>query len=348
MHHTEPDNAQSDAAPVGAAIIDVHSHIVPNRLAEAAQAGGHHYGLDFGRDAQGRVTSAAPGGVPFALPWPMPLETPSDRVANMDALGVDVHMLSLSPSMHWYNTSTADGRAFARDTNDDIAAIVERYPTRFRGLAFLPLQDPVASVAELERCIRDLGFDGALVATHVNGTDWDDPALYPVLEAARDLDALVFVHPARGRANAFLKKYHLKNLIGNPMETSIALASLIFGGVLDRLGDAKLCFAHGGGYGCLGIARMDHGHAVRAEAQGIEQLPSAYLRGLYFDSLVHGHRTLDQVIDLAGIDRVVLGSDYPADMGQPDPVTFIRSHPTLSEDDQRKILSGNLTDLLQG
>lgn len=124
------------------------------------------------------------------------------------------------------------------------------------------------------------------------------------------------------------------------------MASLIFGGVLDRLPNLKLCFAHGGGYGCLGIARMDHGHSIRAEAQGIAQIPSDYLKGLYFDSLVHGHRTLDQVIDLAGISQVVLGSDYPADMGEPRPVDFIRSHPTLTDDEQWKILSENLTSLL--
>ncbi len=327
-------------------IIDVHSHIVPPRLAAAAQHGGRHYGLEFGRDEQGKVTSRSGDGPAFALPWPTPLETPADRIESMDAMGVDVQLLSLSPSMHWYNVSPEDGLALAVDTNDDIAAIVAGDPDRYRGLAFLPLQDAEAAIGELERCMRDLGFAGTLVGTNVNGVDWDAPDLYPVLEAARDLDALVFVHPARGRGNPFLTRYHLKNLIGNPMETSVALASLIFGGVLDRLGEAKLCFAHGGGYGCLGIARMDHGQRVRAEAQGISRLPSDYLKGLYFDSLVHGHHALDHIIGLAGIDRIVLGSDYPADMGEPDPVGFIRSHPTLSEEAQWKILSENLTGLL--
>ena len=329
-------------------IIDVHSHIVPPRLAAAAQAGGRHYGLEFARDSQGKVTSQAPGGKPFALPWPTPLETPDERVTSMDERKVDVHLLSLSPSMHWYTTSPDEGLALARDTNDDIAEIMGRHPERFGGLAFLPLQDPAASVAELERCVRELGFAGALVGTNIAGLDWDAPELFPVLEAARDLGALVFVHPARGRGNPFMTKYHLKNLIGNPMETAVALGSLIFGGVLDRLGETKMCFAHGGGYGCLGIARFDHGHRVRTEAQGIAQMPSDYLRGLYFDSLVHGHATLDLVIERAGIDKVVLGSDYPADMGEPYPVDFIRSHPTLSEEDKWKILSANLTALLEG
>jgi aminocarboxymuconate-semialdehyde decarboxylase len=327
-------------------VIDVHSHIIPPRLAEAAQAGGMRFGIKFDRDARGKVTSTVGSSLPFAVPWPTPLETPDERVKSMDAIGVDVHLLSLSPAMIWYNTPPADALALAIEVNDDIADVVSSYPDRFRGLAFLPLQDPKGSVDELERCVRDHGFAGAIVGTNVDGEDWDSPELFPVLEAAEQLGALIFVHPARGRAEPFLEKYHLKNLIGNPLETTVAMASLIFGGVLDKLPDLKLCFAHGGGYGCLGIARMDHGCSIRPESQAMAQLPSEYLKGLYFDSLVHGHRTLDQIIDLAGIDRIVLGSDYPADMGEPRPVDFIRSHPTLTEEDRWKILSENLTGLL--
>jgi aminocarboxymuconate-semialdehyde decarboxylase len=264
----------------------------------------------------------------------------------MDALGVDVHLLSLTPTMHWYDLSATDGISLATETNDDIAEMVGGHPTRFSGLAFLPLQDPAAAVTELERCVRDLGFVGAQVGTNVNGEDWDSPALYPILEAADQLGAMLFVHPTRGRGDAFLRKYHLVNLIGNPLETTVAIASLIFGGVLDRLPSLKLCFAHGGGYGCVGIGRMDHGRQVRADAGGAEQLPSEYLKSLFFDSLVHSHLTLDHVISLAGIDQVVLGSDYPADMGQPNPVEFITSHPGLSAEDKAKVLGGNAARLL--
>jgi aminocarboxymuconate-semialdehyde decarboxylase len=327
-------------------VIDVHTHIIPPRLAEAAQRGGLRHGIEFARDENGKVTSSG-GGVAMALPWPTPLETPEQRVASMDELGVDVHLLSLSPSMHWYGIDPADGLSLAVETNDDIAEVVEAYPSRFRGLAFLPLQDTRAAVAELERCVTELGFAGTLVGTHVDGLNWDAPELFPVLEAARDLDALVFVHPTRGRANSFLPDYHLRNLVGNPLETTVAMASLIFGGVLDKLlPNLKLCFAHGGGYGCLGIARMDHGYRHRSDAGGIDRLPSDYLRSMFFDSLVHGHRTLDQIIDLAGIDQIVLGSDYPADMGQPRPVEFIESHPTLGREQREKILSRNLAGLL--
>lgn len=326
-------------------VIDLHTHVVPPRLAEAGQRGGFRHGIEFGRDATGKITSST-GGRSTALSWPTPLETPGQRVVTMDAMGIDIHVLSLSPTMHWYDLAPADGLSLAIETNDDIAEIVQTHPDRFRGLGFLPLQDPSGAVAELERCVRELGFVGAQVGTNVNGLDWDDAELFPVLEAARDLDALLFIHPAGGRGNPFLQRYYLKNLVGNPLETTIAIACLIFGGVLDRLPDLKLCFAHGGGYGCMGIARMDHGAAVRPEAAGMTALPSDYLKGLYFDSLVHSHRTLDQILDLVGIDQIVLGSDYPADMGEPNPVEFIRSHPRLTGEQRRKILGGNATRLL--
>lgn len=171
-------------------VIDVHSHMVPTRLAQNAQAGGLHYGIAFDRDERGKVTTSVGGKPPFALPWPTPLETPAERVLSMDGIGVDVHMLSLSPSMIWYTTPPADALRMAIETNDDIAEVISEHPDRYRGLAFLPLQDPKASVAELERCVRDHGFDGAIVGTHVDGTDWDSPELFPVLEAANDLSTL--------------------------------------------------------------------------------------------------------------------------------------------------------------
>lgn len=327
-------------------VTDVHTHLVPRRLAEVAEAGGTRHGIEFGRDASGRLTSSA-GAAPMAVPWPTPLESTEARLASMDTLGVDVHFLSLTPTMHWYGLAAEHGISLAVETNDDIAEVVSAHPHRFRGMAFLPLQDPPAAIAELERCVRDLGFAGALVGTHVNGQDWDAAALFPILEAARELDALVFFHPTRGRANAFLTDYHLRNLIGNPMETAIAFSRLVFGGVLDRLlPEAKLCFAHGGGYGSLGVARLDHGARVRRESSGMDRLPSDYLKAVYVDSLVHGHRALDSLVDLVGADRILLGSDYPADMGQPDPVAFVTSHPTLTPAQRQMILCDNVDGML--
>lgn len=327
--------------------IDIHTHVVPRPLAESAHAGDSRHGITFGRDAHGKITTSV-GGQTMALPWPTPLETPEERVRSMDERSVDVHALSLSPLMHWYTLEMEGAIAMARETNDDIAETVASHPTRFVGLGFLPLQHPAAAVDELERCVTDLGFIGAMVGTNVGGLDWDAPELFPVLEAAAELRALLFVHPARGRADPFLTRYHLRNLIGNPLETTIAVASLIFGGVLDRLPELDLSFAHGGGYGCFGVGRMDHGNRVRPEAQDIALLPSEYLRGLYFDSLVHSHHALSHLVDVVGAEHVVLGSDYPADMGEPFPVEFVESHPDLTPDQRQRILGGNMERLLSG
>jgi aminocarboxymuconate-semialdehyde decarboxylase len=264
----------------------------------------------------------------------------------MDEMRVDVHVLSLSPLMHWYELDPNTGVPMAKEVNDDLAEMVASHPDRFAGLAFLALQDPAAAIEELERCIHDLGFLGMMVGSHVDGLDWDSEELFPVLAAARDLGALVFIHPAHGRANAFLTRYHLRNLIGNPFETTVAIASLIFGGVLDRLPDLDICFAHGGGYACLGADRLDRGSQVRAEAKGTSSLPSDYLRRLYFDTLVFSHRGLSNLIEVVGVDRVVLGSDYPADMGEPRPVDFIESHPDLTDDQRRLILGRTMERLL--
>ena len=326
-------------------VIDIHTHVVPRRLADSAQRGESRHGISFGRDTGGKITTSV-GGVTVAIPWPTPLETAHDRVRSMDERRVDVHALSLSPVMHWHNLPAAEGIAMAREANDDVAEMVALYPSRFVGLGFLPLQDPAAAVEELERCMTGLAFMGIIVSTNVGGVDWDAPELFPVLQAARDLKALVFMHPARGRGDSFLTRYHLRNLIGNPLETTIAIASLIFGGVLDRLPELDMCFAHGGGYACLGIGRMDRGKHVRPEARDMALLPSQYLTGLYFDSLVHSHPALSHLLDVVGADRVVLGSDYPADMGEPFPVEFVESHPDLTPGQRRLILGGNMERLM--
>jgi aminocarboxymuconate-semialdehyde decarboxylase len=329
----------------GPRTIDIHTHVIPRHLAESAERGEARHGITFGRDTNGRITGSV-GARSYAIAWPNPLETPEERIPAMDAMRVDVHVLSLSPLMHWYELDSEAGVPMAKEANDDLAEMVATHPDRFAGLAYLPLQDPAAAIAELERCITDHGFVGVMVGSHVNGLDWDADELFPVLAAARDLGALVFVHPAHGRANSFLTRYHLRNLIGNPFETTVAIASLIFGGVLDRLPDLDICFAHGGGYACLGADRLDHGRQVRAEAQDSSSLPSEYLRRLYFDTLVFGHSALSHLVDVVGADRVVLGSDYPADMGEPRPVDFVESHPDLSDEQRRLILGGTMERLL--
>jgi len=330
--------------PAQAPTIDTHTHFLPQSAVGPAERGELWHGIQFGHNDLGRITSSV-GSSSQEIPWPMPLETPAARLATMDAKRVDRHILSISPTMYWHSLDNTNGRGFARTANDDLAAIIAQAPDRYSGLGFLPLQDPEGSVAELERCMGDLGFRGIMVCTHVNGTDWDDDGLFPILEAAEALGAVVYFHPGKVRTAAWMTKYHLRNLIGNPLETTVALASLIFGGVYDKLPGLKTCFSHAAGYGVLGVGRFDHGHEVRPEASTIAQLPSDYVRRIWVDTITHSERTLRYIVDTVGADRVVLGSDYPADMGEPDPVDFVESCDSLSDTEKKAILGGNAAAL---
>jgi aminocarboxymuconate-semialdehyde decarboxylase len=317
---------------------------MPTSALGPAMAGERWHGIQFGRNARGKITSSV-GGISQEIPWPTPIEDPDARVSSMDERRVDLHLVSISPTMYWYGLDGPDGRSLARANNDDLAEMVARHPDRFVGLGYLPLQDPAGSIAELERCVRDLAMPGVMIGTNVNGEDWDSPRLFPVLQAAEQLGAVLYFHPARGRADSWLTRYHLANLIGNPLETATALATLIFGGVFDRLPSLKTCFAHAGGYGVLGIGRIDHGHEVRPEASAIAKLPSDYVKACWFDTITHNERALRYLLDTVGAGQVVLGSDYPADMGEPRPVDWIESCASLSAAEKTAILGSNAVRL---
>lgn len=323
-------------------VVDMHAHFVPEEIVAAAQSGNSWHGITFGKTASGGVFSAA-AGQQMALPWKLPLETPECRAQTMTGMGVDAQVVSLSPTMHWYPANPATAAGFASAVNDALVAFVARQPDRFIGLGYLPLQDVKAAVRELERCMGPLGLPGVMVGTNINGQDWDSPALFPVLEAASDLGAFMFFHPSRGRADNWMPQYHLRNLIGNPLETTATIAALIFGGVLERLPHLRTCFAHGGGYSCFAVGRWDHGSRVRIEASAqIAKLPSDYLSTLYFDSLTHSDRALRALIDQVGVSRILLGSDYPADMAAPNPVGAVVDSPLITISERRAILTENI------
>jgi len=271
-------------------------------------------------------------------------ETPAARAARMRRMRVDVQVLSLSPSLFLYLEDRDHAAEFCADVNDAIAAFVGEEPSSFRGFAMLPLSHPGAAVAELERTRSLPGFVGAVVATHVNGRDWDHPELLPVLEAAAGLEVPIFVHPASVRASEVLGRHHLRNLVGNPLETTLAMAAFVFGGVLDRFPSLRLCFAHGGGYGVFAMGRFDHGHRVRAEARSAH-IPSEYLSRMWFDCLTHDESAVRFLIDKAGASRIVLGSDDPADMGLANPVDWIEACNSLSDEERSQILGANAVGL---
>ncbi|HEU5322188.1 MAG TPA: amidohydrolase family protein, partial [Methylomirabilota bacterium] len=196
-----------------------------------------------------------------------------------------------------------------------------RHPDRFTGMATVPLQDPGLAVEELRHARERLGLRAVEIGTCPGGRDFDDPALLPFFEACRDLGVAVFVHPASPLVGQErLTRYYFPLIVGNPLETALAVSKLIFGGVLERLPDLRICFAHGGGAFPFTLARLNHGWHVRPEGPAaIPKEPREYARRLYFDSLTLGADNLRFIVREFGADRVVLGSDYPFDMGDADP-----------------------------
>jgi aminocarboxymuconate-semialdehyde decarboxylase len=329
----------------GAEVIDVHAHLLPRSAIAAAETGEDWFGSRVERDELGRPRIVT-GDYQVSLGGQVHWESIQRRVERMEGMGVDRQVLSLNPILFRYYLDPVHAAQASAAINDEIAGIVADHPDRFSGFGALPLQDVPRAVAELERVMSTPGMVGVAVGTHVNGANWDEPHLFPVLEAASELGAIVFIHPAASRLKEALPRYHMRNYIANPTETTIAVGSIIFGGVLDRLPDLDLVLAHGGGYTCWAFARFDHGYKVRAEArEHAAGLPSEYLARMWYDSLVHGHGNLRRLIEVVGVDRVVLGTDFPADMGQPEPVAWIEGS-DLSEAERAAVLGGNARGLL--
>lgn len=237
---------KTNNAVLSPAVIDVHTHLLPRSAIAAAEAGPTWFGSGVQRDALGRPEIVT-GDYRVSLGGQVHWESIPQRMERMDAMGVDMQVLSLHPILFRYYLDPENAADAATSVNDEIAGFVAEWPTRFAGFGALPMQSPEKAIAELERVMAIPGMVGAAVGTHVNGSNWDEPHLFPVLGAAAELGAAVFVHPAASRLKEALPRYHMRNYIGNPTETTIAIGSIIFGGILDRLPDLRLMFAHGGG-----------------------------------------------------------------------------------------------------
>ncbi|MBL8798623.1 MAG: amidohydrolase, partial [Planctomycetia bacterium] len=274
--------------------------------------------------------------------------SPRRRLAECKQAGIDVQVLSTVPVMFSYWAKPRDAADLARILNDHLAEVVGKFPQRFVGLGTLPMQAPELAVRELERCVQELGLPGVQIGTHVNGWNLDQPELFPVFEAAQRLRAAVFVHPWDVLAKERMGRYFLSWLVGMPAETSLAICSLIFGGVLERLPRLRIAFAHGGGAFPGTIGRIEQGFHARQDLCGVNGIrnPRSYLGRFYLDSLVHDADALRQLIRLVGVERIALGSDYPFPLGENVPGQLIESLTELSASQRERLCSGTALEFL--
>ena len=268
------------------------------------------------------------------------------RLADMNASKVDVQVLSVCPQTFVYSQPPAVAGSFARIQNEQLAKQVKARPDRFMGIATLPMQAPKLAADELRHAMQKLGLSGAQIGSNIAGKNFDDPALEPVWATAEELGAFILLHPINVAGMDRLGSYYLNNLIGNPLDTTIAAACLVFSGVLERHPDLKICLSHGGGFVPYQAGRFVHGWHVRTEPKKkLPKPPADSINRFLFDTITHSSEVLQFLVGNAGANRVLLGSDYPFDMGMPDGVLQVKNLP-IPVADQTAILGGRARALL--
>ncbi len=268
------------------------------------------------------------------------------RLKDMDKAGIDIQAISPSPQ-YFYWADPERGREAARLVNNRIAEIVASHPDRFVGMGTVPLQAPELAITELERMVNELGLRGVEIGTNVAGVELSDERFRPFFAKAQELDILIFMHPARFTQGQRLADHYFINVIGNPLDTTVAVSHLIFGGVLDAYPKLKICLAHGGGYAAAYSGRFDHAHWARPDCRRlIKNRPTSYLRKLYFDTIVFTHHQLEYLASVYGADHIILGTDYPYDMALPNAVSFVEKA-RLARADKASILGGTAARLLK-
>lgn len=323
--------------------VDIHAHFYPEEFIRHIEQDGPKYGAGIVRDASGRPAIRIGGRQTWAL-GPEFVEL-GPRLEAMDRQGVKIQALSLSnPMVYW--AEAGFGEALAATYNDAASRAHHAHPDRFLGLATLPMQEPARALRELERAAKLPGVRGIYVATNVGGRELAEPEFYPIYGRIEELNLPLFLHPIEVIGAERLGRYHLANLIGNPTDTTVAAAYLMFAGVLDRFPRLEICLPHAGGAFPWLIGRIERGWNVRPECRHLKEPPTRYLRRFTYDTITHSDAALTYLIEQVGADRVMLGSDYCYDMGYEHPVEVITRQAGLPPDQQALILGGTASRLL--
>jgi aminocarboxymuconate-semialdehyde decarboxylase len=324
--------------------IDIHTHVLADATVKLLQKEVPSLGLKMAPyDADNSICEVA--GVAYR-PFPRGGHDIERRFKDMAAAEVDVHLLSVAPQTWLYGQEAAVGVAASAIQNDEIARHVKEHPDRFSGIATLPMQAPQKAADELRRAMQKLGLHGAMIGSNIGGKNLDDPSFEPVWAAAEELDAFMMIHPGNVAGADRLRSYYLGNLIGNPLDTTIAGACLIFGGVLERHPKLNFIMSHGGGFIPYQGGRWVHGWEVRPEPKvHVKHSPAPYLDRFLYDTILHAKAPLEFLISSVGANRVFLGSDYPYDMGTGECVRQVRAA-NISAADRDIILGDHAAKIL--
>jgi aminocarboxymuconate-semialdehyde decarboxylase len=325
--------------------IDIHAHFFPEGYLKLIEQEGASFGASVDHaNPRGPVLRTAVITTPPLDPTYFDIDV---RVTAMDRAGVQVHALSLTaPMVYWAGPDL--GTRLARAYNDATADAHRAYPDRFVGCAMLPLQDPARALDELERAARLSGVRGVYMGTNVNGRELSDPGYTSIFARCEQLRLPVLLHPIHVIGAERLKPFYLNNLLGNPFDTAIAAAHLVFGGVLDRFPRLDVVLPHAGGAFPYLWGRLQRGQKMRPEAKAGAKKPLArYLRRFHYDTITHDAGALKYLVDTVGADRVSLGSDYCFDMGYERPRDIVEKGVRLTRADREKILGGNAARFLR-